>query len=154
MHSILQECTSGDFSSIAGAAKQENISEERLARNILAGRCIVLKNASRPYAPCAIGEGAGVKVNVNIGTSGITCSPENEIEKAKAAVENGADALMDLSTGGDLPAMRREILKLSIKDCFLIFVSDKKATQSSYPRAYIHISIIQHNCIFLSLKHK
>ena len=114
MHDILKSLTAGDLSSIADVAKKENIAVERLARDIRAGRCIVLKNDRRPYAPCAIGDGASVKVNVNIGTSGINCSPETEIEKAKAAIANGADAIMDLSTGGDLRAMRREILKLEI----------------------------------------
>ena len=37
------------------------------------------------------------------------------IEKAKAAISNGADAIMDLSTGGDIVSMRREILKLNIE---------------------------------------
>ena len=114
MHDILKSLTAGDLSSIADVAKKENIAVERLARDIRSGRCIVLKNDRRPYAPCAIGNGASVKVNVNIGTSGINCSPETEIEKAKAAIANGADAIMDLSTGGDLRAMRREILKLEI----------------------------------------
>ena len=114
MHDILSELRAGDYSSIRSIAESEHISEERLAGNILSGRCIVLKNDRRPYTPCAIGEGTSVKVNVNIGTSGINCSPEMEMEKAKAAIANGADAIMDLSTGGDLPAMRREILKLGI----------------------------------------
>jgi phosphomethylpyrimidine synthase len=51
-----------------------------------------------------------VKVNVNIGTSGTRCDPALEEEKAQAALENGADALMDLSTGGDLVAIRKKIL--------------------------------------------
>ena len=105
---------SGDYSSLDIVSKNENVSPEKLARNILHGRCIILKNDRRAYTPCAIGEGAGVKVNVNIGTSCITCSPEMEIEKAKAAISNGADAIMDLSTGGDIVSMRREILKLNI----------------------------------------
>ena len=114
MHSILRECMSGDYSSLEVVSKNENISTEKLARNITSGRCIVLKNDKRAYTPCAIGEDVSVKVNVNIGTSGITCSPEMEIEKAKAAISNGADAIMDLSTGGDIVSMRREILKLDI----------------------------------------
>lgn len=108
---------SGDYSSLTDVSKNENVSTEKLARNILAGRCIVLKNDKRAYTPCAIGEDVSVKVNVNIGTSGITCFPEMEIEKAKAAILNGADAIMDLSTGWDIVSMRREILKLDIPVC-------------------------------------
>lgn len=114
MHSLYHECKTGDYSSLKAIAEKENISFEKLARSILDGRTIVLNNHIREYTPCAIGECASVKVNVNIGTSKITCSPEMEIEKAKAAIANGADAIMDLSTGGDLVSMRKEILKLEI----------------------------------------
>jgi phosphomethylpyrimidine synthase len=53
-----------------------------------------------------------VKVNVNIGTSGVRCDPGLELEKARAALANGADTLMDLSTAGDLKGIREEILSL------------------------------------------
>jgi phosphomethylpyrimidine synthase len=53
-------------------------------------------------------------VNVNVGTSGEKCDPELEMSKAEAALANGADTLMDLSTGGDLPAIRRSILSLPV----------------------------------------
>jgi phosphomethylpyrimidine synthase len=62
------------------------------------------------HQQCAIGEGCQVKINVNIGTSGTRCDPDLEVDKAKAALSNGADALMDLSTGGDLVAIRKKIL--------------------------------------------
>ncbi len=83
-----------------------------MARAIAAGRVVVPKNPERKHAPCAIGEGCRVKVNVNVGTSGTRCDPALEIRKAKAACRNGADAIMDLSTGGNLPAIRKKILAL------------------------------------------
>ena len=85
---------------------------DRLARRIAEGRIVVPKNPARKHRPCAIGEGCTVKVNVNIGTSGSRCDPALEEEKAKAALANGADALMDLSTGGDLVAIRKKMLTL------------------------------------------
>jgi len=85
---------------------------ERLARRIAAGRVVVPYNPSRKHRLCAVGEGCTVKINVNVGTSGSRCDPALEIKKAQAALDNGADALMDLSTGGDLAAMRKKILKL------------------------------------------
>ncbi len=85
---------------------------ERLARGIVGGKIVVPANPARKHRRCAIGEGCTVKVNVNIGTSGSRCDPDLEVEKAKAALDNGADALMDLSTGGDLVAIRKKILKL------------------------------------------
>jgi len=114
MHSIIQSCLHGDLSGVVEAAKSEGMTPEALSRNIIAGRTILLKNEVREYKPCAIGEGTTVKINVNIGTSGVTCDPAKEMVKAQAAIDNGADAIMDLSTGGDLPAMRKEILKLAI----------------------------------------
>jgi phosphomethylpyrimidine synthase len=83
-----------------------------LARRIVEGRVVVPKNPARKHGLCAIGEGCTVKINVNIGTSGSRCDPALEEKKAKAALANGADALMDLSTGGDLVAIRKKILKL------------------------------------------
>jgi phosphomethylpyrimidine synthase len=80
------------------------------ARGIAAGRIVVPANPKRVHRQCAIGEGCQVKINVNIGTSGTRCDPALEEEKAKAALVNGADALMDLSTGGDLVAIRKKIL--------------------------------------------
>jgi phosphomethylpyrimidine synthase len=84
---------------------------ERLARRIACGRVVVPHNPARKHPSCAIGEGCVVKVNVNIGTSGTRCDPALEEMKAKAALDNGADALMDLSTGGNLVAIRKRILK-------------------------------------------
>ena len=55
-----------------------------------------------------------VKVNVNVGTSGERCDVDLEVRKAKAAITNGADTLMDLSTGGDLPEIRKKILALDV----------------------------------------
>jgi phosphomethylpyrimidine synthase len=84
---------------------------ERFARRVAEGRIVVPANPIRQHRPCAIGAGCTVKVNVNIGTSGSRCEPALEEQKGAAALANGADALMDLSTGGDLVAIRRQILK-------------------------------------------
>ena len=93
-------------------ARAEGISPERFARSITAGRLVVPINPKRKHKLCAIGEGCTVKINVNIGTSGSRCDPGLELEKAQAALDNGADALMDLSTGGDLVSIRKKILML------------------------------------------
>ncbi len=76
------------------------------------GRIVVAANPKRKHKLCAIGDGCTVKINVNIGTSGTRCDPALELVKAQAALDNGADALMDLSTGGDLVAIRKKILTL------------------------------------------
>ncbi len=72
------------------------------------------KNKKHDFATIlAIGEGLRTKVNANIGTSGPCASLDDEMEKLNAAVEAGADSVMDLSTGGDLEAIRKAVLERS-----------------------------------------
>ena len=99
-----------DTSVLNAIGAAESIEKDRLVRLIQAGRVVVPQNPRRSNPPCAIGEGCRVKVNVNVGTSQDLCDPALEKEKAEAAVHNGAHSLMDLSTGGDLPAIRQIIL--------------------------------------------
>ncbi len=49
-------------------------------------------------------------MNANIGTSEDRPDPASELEKLHAAVLAGADAVMDLSTGGDIDAIRKSVL--------------------------------------------
>jgi len=58
-----------------------------------------------------IGKGLRVKVNANIGTSKEHCDIKEEIEKARVSLEAKADAVMDLSTGGDLDEIRTRLLR-------------------------------------------
>ena len=60
--------------------------------------------------PIGVGEGLRVKVNANIGTSPDRVDPNEEMKKLAAAHEAGADAIMDLSIGGDIRAMRRRLI--------------------------------------------
>ncbi|HII97888.1 MAG TPA: phosphomethylpyrimidine synthase ThiC [Methanoregula sp.] len=112
MDLLIRRCQQGIPKELGAVAKAEGMEPERLARLIESGRVVVPVNPGRKHRPCAIGEGCTVKVNVNIGTSGSRCDPALEEKKGKAALANGADALMDLSTGGDLVAIRKRILKL------------------------------------------
>ena len=114
MHEILKCCMKGDISFLSETADAEQTTPERLARSVAAGRTVILKNDSRYRKALAVGENTFVKVNVNVGTSGINCSPELELRKAEAAVENGADTIMDLSTGGSLKDIRQSMLKLPL----------------------------------------
>jgi phosphomethylpyrimidine synthase len=97
---------------VVSAATDEGIPPECLARDIAGGRAVLPANPRRRHRTLAIGAGCRVKVNVNVGTSGIRCDPDLELRKARAALVNGADTLMDLSTAGDLPAIRGKILSL------------------------------------------
>src|SRR5512136_1111369 len=112
MDLLIRRCTRSLPRELMAVARAEGMEPERLARRIAGGRVVVPKNPARKHRLCAIGEGCTVKVNVNVGTSGSRCDPALEEKKAKAALANGADALMDLSTGGDLVAIRKKILRL------------------------------------------
>jgi len=68
------------------------------------------KNANRETTPTGIGKYMSTKINANIGTSRDFKDLEEEVKKAKIAVQYGAGAVMDLSTGGDLDAVRQRIL--------------------------------------------
>lgn len=92
-------------------AGKEGIPEQKLEKNVSNGSAVVVKNAKRNIAPIAIGTGTHVKINANIGTSPEKSDLAEELEKARIAVESGADTLMDLSIGGDLDVIRRTILK-------------------------------------------
>lgn len=110
---LMQEAMNGRVpSEIKAVADREGIEAEKLARLVAAGRAVLPRNIRRDgLAAVGIGEMLTTKVNVNVGTSQNLVSPEDELEKARAAVASGADAVMDLSTGGDLDAVRRMILK-------------------------------------------
>jgi len=85
-----------------------------LKKNIAAGRVVILNNRKRKIArPCAVGVGLRTKVNTNIGTSGYRASLREELKKVEIAIKAGTDAIMDLSTGGDLKKIRKAILKES-----------------------------------------
>jgi phosphomethylpyrimidine synthase len=93
------------------AAKVEGIDPKKLARRVASGIAIVPHNPKHRSRPCAIGEGLRVKINANIGTSPDHCFLKEELAKAKVAIEYGADAIMDLSTGGNIDAIRKAIIK-------------------------------------------
>lgn len=94
-----------------GVSKVEGVEPAKLKKLFLAGRIVIPSNPRhRNLVPCAIGEGLRVKVNANIGTSRDYVDVKEELEKARVAVKYGADALMDLSTGGNLKDIRRKVI--------------------------------------------
>lgn len=92
-------------------SSDEQRSVESLAEDILRGSTVVpAGNSGRYVRPTGIGRGLGTKVNANIGSSSESVSETAELEKLRAALHAGADAVMDLSTGGDVKALRRTLL--------------------------------------------
>src|SRR5512147_1263701 len=93
-------------------AAAEDISPEVIREGLADGAVVIPANVNhRHLKPCGIGRGLRTKVNANIGTSSDCVDLESELLKLGVAQEFGADAVMDLSTGGDLVAVRKAILQ-------------------------------------------
>jgi phosphomethylpyrimidine synthase len=91
-------------------AASEGILPERFASDIASGLTVIPINTIRKIKSIGIGRGLKTKVNANIGTSKDRVSFDEETEKLDLLVRYGADAVMDLSTGGPMKEMRRLIL--------------------------------------------
>jgi phosphomethylpyrimidine synthase len=93
-------------------AQAEGVEVQQLKESVASGRVAIPANpAHTNLQPRGVGEGLSVKVNANIGTSPDRADAAEEKAKLLAALEAGADAVMDLSTGGDLVAMRLQVLE-------------------------------------------
>ncbi|MBW1818043.1 MAG: phosphomethylpyrimidine synthase ThiC [Deltaproteobacteria bacterium] len=99
---------------MTSVAKTEQVEADWLMEEVAAGRISLLANNMRKHAkPCGVGGGLTIKVNANIGTSSDHAELADELEKLRASVDAGADTVMDLSTGGDIDAIRKSILENS-----------------------------------------
>lgn len=95
-------------------AQQEGVSEKFIRAGVAEGTIAICANKNhKNLIPRGVGQGLKVKVNANIGTSSSFPDIEPELVKLKAAVDAGADAVMDLSTGNNITASRRAIIENS-----------------------------------------
>ena len=95
-------------------AKKEGVTPALLARRIAKGTCVLTYNNQKTISrPCAIGKGLTTKINVNLGTSPDKNNLSNELKKLDLSIKLGADAVMDLSLGGDLKKIRKTIIRHS-----------------------------------------
>lgn len=93
---------------------EENLPIEYIKDKIAKGQIVLLKNKIHNLSKIvAVGKGLKTKINANIGTSSDKIDLDFEIEKLKTSIKYGADTIMDLSTGGDLDNIRKEIIKNS-----------------------------------------
>jgi len=96
------------------AAKEEKVAPEYIRRGVADGTIVICRNINHTaIKPLAIGLGLRTKINANIGTSKDHTDVNLELKKLKIAVDAGADAVMDLSTGGHLASIRKKIMKKS-----------------------------------------
>jgi phosphomethylpyrimidine synthase len=108
---LMQSAQTGVVDVIVEAARREGVDPEIVRRGVASGRVVIPYNPVHSPKAIAIGEGLGVKINVNLGTSRDVVALDEELEKVKVALRYGADAVMDLSTGGDIDAIRRAVIK-------------------------------------------
>src|SRR5215475_2362860 len=89
-------------------AKRERLSPETVRDEVARGRMIIPANVHHTnLEPMCIGVASLCKVNANIGNSSTTSNIDEELEKLRYSVRYGADTVMDLSTGGDIPRIRQ-----------------------------------------------
>ncbi len=96
-------------------AQAEGLKPEFVRDEVARGRAVIPANTihlARGFKPAAVGRGFSIKINANIGASDVRSSLDGEIEKMEMALSLGADAIMDLSTGKDLDAIREKLLGL------------------------------------------
>src|SRR5437879_8162773 len=95
-------------------AKREKLEPELIRSEVARGRMIIPANVNhRNLEPMAIGIASKCKINANIGNSATTSNIDEELKKLHHAVHYGADTVMDLSTGGNIPEIRKAIIDAS-----------------------------------------
>lgn len=92
-------------------AARESVSVEAVQKGLADGTIVIPRNIKRKrFNYCGIGHGLRIKVNALIGTSSDRTDWAMEERKLANVESTGCDAMMDLSTGGDIDGMRRLIL--------------------------------------------
>src|SRR5262245_21818115 len=111
MHFARQGAVTEEMRFVAG---REKIDPELVRSEVARGRLIIPANVNhRNLEPMAIGIASKCKINANIGNSATSSNIEEELKKLHHAVHYGADTVMDLSTGGNIPEIRKAIIDAS-----------------------------------------
>jgi phosphomethylpyrimidine synthase len=92
-------------------AEDEHLEPEMIRDSVAQGIVVIPKNHHHDFHPMGIGAGLRTKINANIGYSAHHKDHKEEIDKLDVSVKAGAHAVMDLSTGEDLDAIRLALLK-------------------------------------------
>ena len=111
MHHARKGMVTDAMKHVAGV---EGLDPELIRSEVARGRMIIPANVNHAnLKPCAIGIAARCKINANIGNSSVSSDVGEELRKLEVAVGLGADTVMDLSTGGDIDAIRAAIIEAS-----------------------------------------
>ncbi len=92
-------------------AQREQLAPDVIRDEVARGRMIIPANIHHTnLEPMCIGVASKCKINANIGNSATTSNIDEELDKLRYSVKYGADTVMDLSTGGDIPRIRKAII--------------------------------------------
>ena len=95
-------------------ARREKVDAEFVRAELARGRAIIPANLHHTsLEPMIIGTNFTCKINANIGNSAVSSNIDEELKKLHFAIHYGSDTVMDLSTGGDIPRIRRAIIEAS-----------------------------------------
>jgi phosphomethylpyrimidine synthase len=97
-------------------ARREDLDAELVRSEVARGRMVIPANVNhlkKSLEPMCIGIASLCKINANIGNSAVTGTIEDELEKLHTAVHLGSDTVMDLSTGGEIDAIRQALIDAS-----------------------------------------
>jgi len=111
MHYARHNVVTGEMDYVA---RREKLSPELVRSEVARGRAIIPANIHhKSLEPMGIGIAFKCKINANIGNSAVTSNVDEELTKLANAVKLGSDTVMDLSTGGDIPQIRKAIIDAS-----------------------------------------
>jgi phosphomethylpyrimidine synthase len=97
-------------------AQGEALEPELIRAEVARGRLVIPANTvhlRKRLEPVGIGIATRCKINANIGNSAVLSKIEDELDKLYLAVRLGADTVMDLSTGGEIDAIRQALIDVS-----------------------------------------
>jgi phosphomethylpyrimidine synthase len=99
---------------MAYVARRESLPPALVRDEVARGRMIIPANINHlSLEPMAIGVASRCKINANIGNSATASNIAGELEKLEYSIKYGADTVMDLSTGGNIPEIRQAIIDAS-----------------------------------------
>lgn len=140
-----------DETLVKKVAVSEGVDEEFVADGLAEGTIVIPYNRRRPreIEPCGIGKGLRTKVNANIGTSPSIADIENEKAKLYAAVDAGADTVMDLSTGGDIDKVRGMIIAESNVPIGTVPIYQAACDSPRLKKSFVELTVDE---IFVSIR--
>jgi phosphomethylpyrimidine synthase len=95
-------------------AALERLEPDHVRAEVARGRMVIPANIHHAnLEPMCIGVASKCKINANIGNSAVTSDVQGELDKLNYCIKYGADTVMDLSTGGDIPMIRKAIISAS-----------------------------------------